>query len=114
MAHETHHDAHQQETKKISSNFSSSFWFVIIVVGLFVAAVNFVGVMSHDDGGHGAHGEAHEAPAHPVIPTREATSSQTLEGETGMGVIAEDTTQFKSEHSEGALETETVPHESQH
>ena len=98
MAHETHSDTHQHE-KKVSTNFNSSFVFVLIIVGLFIAAVNFVNVMSHDDGGHGGgHGE-HDAPAHAVPHTKEATSSQTLHGETGVGVPAEDTTQHHSGHN---------------
>lgn len=66
MAHEAHHDSHhaQADTKPTTSS-TASFWFVIILVGLFIAAVNFVSVMSHDTGGHGAEGHSteHAAPA---------------------------------------------------
>jgi hypothetical protein len=61
MSHEEHHDTHHQaaETKPTTS-FRSSVWFMIILAGLFVAAVNFVNVMSHDEGeGHGEHGTEH-------------------------------------------------------
>jgi hypothetical protein len=83
MSHETHHSTGNPTT----TPFKSSFWFVVILVGLFIGAVNFVNVMGHDDEGHGdaGHGATH-AP-------KEATSSQTLKGETGTGVVADDTTQ---------------------
>lgn len=63
MSHETIHTTNAN--KKISTSFYSSFWFVVLLAGLFVAAVNFVRVMSHDDGGHGSgHStEAHHNPA---------------------------------------------------
>jgi cytoskeletal protein RodZ len=41
MSHGTHHDEAQDKKKSIVS-FQSSFWFVIILVFLFVAALNFV------------------------------------------------------------------------
>ncbi|RYE21515.1 MAG: hypothetical protein EOP51_15445, partial [Sphingobacteriales bacterium] len=65
MSHEAHHDTHHPENKPEVS-FRSSVWLVIILAGLFVAAVNFVSVMGHDEEGHGGHGEAHqtEAAAH--------------------------------------------------
>lgn len=96
MAHETHHDIHHSDAHadhhhhvevetRPTTSYWSAFWFVLILVGLFVAAVNFVGVMGHDDGGHGKEGS--------VEHTKEATSSQTLEGETGVGINAEHTTQ---------------------
>lgn len=56
MAHETHHGTEN----KSKTALSSSFWFVLILAGLFIAAVNFINVMSHDDGGHGAGHETHE------------------------------------------------------
>jgi len=67
MAHEAHHDSHHtgNESNKTQTSSRASFWFVVILVGLFIAAVNFVTVMSHDDGGgHGGHGTEHAAPAH--------------------------------------------------
>ena len=68
MSHE-HHDEHHQEgpqidIKKSKSAFSASFWFVLILALLFIAALNFVNVMSEPEEGHGGH-EAHtEAPSH--------------------------------------------------
>ena len=56
----THHNPHN-EVAKSKTAFSASFWLVIILVGLFIAALNFISVMSHDDGGHG--GAVHETHA---------------------------------------------------
>jgi hypothetical protein len=53
-------------------------WFVLILVGLFIAALNFINVMGHEEQGHS---------------NQEATSSQTLKGETGLGRKDADTTQ---------------------
>ena len=65
-AHDTtHHGTSDQERSK--SSFSASFWIVIILVGLFIAALNFINVMGHDEeGGHGgpATHEAATTPAH--------------------------------------------------
>jgi hypothetical protein len=47
------HESHQSTENKPKTALSASFWFVLILAGLFIAAVNFVNVMSHDDGGHG-------------------------------------------------------------
>lgn len=67
MSHDSH-AAHHTENKnaKPGSSFTSSIWFMIILAFLFISAVNFVQVMSHDDGGHGdaGHGTEHAAPAH--------------------------------------------------
>src|SRR5690242_3574437 len=76
-----HHDSHSSGEIKSKTAFKSSFWFVIILVGLFIAALNFINVMGHSDQGHQNH---------------EATSSQTLKGETGLGVEDHDTTQHHS------------------
>lgn len=50
------HDTHQHtEAKGPKTPLVSAFWFVLVLVFLFIAAVNFVNVMSHDEGeGHGA------------------------------------------------------------
>lgn len=78
-AHESHE--HASGTIKSRSPFSAAFWFTIVLVGLFIAALNFINAMG---------GEEHEKE---VMPTREASSSGTLEGETGIGRPKEDTTQ---------------------
>lgn len=59
------HDTHNTDSRP-GSSLTSSVWFALLLIGLFIATVNFVDVMSHDDGGHGeeaAHTE-HAAPAH--------------------------------------------------
>ena len=77
------HESHEQssDTIKTRSPFSAAFWFTIVLVGLFIASLNFINAM-----GHGEHEK--EVPA-----TKEASSSGTLEGETGVGRPKEDTTQ---------------------
>ncbi|MCF8450123.1 MAG: hypothetical protein K9G49_09665 [Taibaiella sp.] len=86
MSHDTNH-AHSTENKAIIS-FKNSFWLAVILVGLFIASLNFVQAESapegHDAHGaatHDAHGAAthdahstggHEAaPAHEVAPAPE-------------------------------------------
>lgn len=54
MAHGTHNDAHSERSKSTVS-FQSSFWLVVILVGLFIAALNFINVMGHHEGGEGHH-----------------------------------------------------------
>ncbi|MCB9046385.1 MAG: hypothetical protein H6550_09615 [Chitinophagales bacterium] len=61
MSHDTHH---APADSKPGSSFISSIWFMLLLAGLFVAAVNFVEIMGHDDGGHGEHATEHAAPAH--------------------------------------------------
>ncbi len=60
MAHETH-GAPSEQSKSIVS-FKSSFWLVIILVGLFIAALNFIKVMG--EGHEGKEGHNTEAAAH--------------------------------------------------
>ena len=76
--HGTHHHHEGEHTGEIKSKtaFTSSFWFVLILVGLFIAALNFINVMGHSNEGH---------------ENKEATSSQTLKGETGLGRPVSDT-----------------------
>ncbi len=62
MSNETHSEAHhedhgQVERAKSKTSFQSSFWFVIILVGLFIAALNFVNVASHEKGEEAEKGE---------------------------------------------------------
>jgi hypothetical protein len=74
--HEHHGASHHNADKKNSRTaFSSSFWFVIILVGLFIAAVNFIGAMNGD----------HDEKEGMVEPTMEATSNGTAAGESGLG-----------------------------
>lgn len=87
--HSTHHH-HDSDTSggelKSKTAFRSSFWFVLILVGLFIAALNFIEVMGHEGGEHKTAGHQNH----------EATSNQTLKGETGLGREDEDTTQHHS------------------
>lgn len=70
-----HHPHNEANTSKTS--FTASFWLVIILVGLFIAALNFIEVMSHDDGGHGGHAtEATHAPAGHGQDAHEATQHE--------------------------------------
>jgi len=58
------HETHQSTDKKQVTSVKSSFWFVLIIAGLFIAAVNFISAMSHTDEGHGDAAHTTEAPAH--------------------------------------------------
>ena len=55
MSHDTH-SAHSQENNTIIS-FKNSFWLVVIIVGLFVAALNFI---QAESGGEEVKGEKTE------------------------------------------------------
>lgn len=60
MSHDTHHGHTAENKAKIS--FGNGFWLVIILVGLFIAALNFIQVESAGEGHEGGHAEAtHEA-----------------------------------------------------
>lgn len=56
MSHDTH-NAHSGENKTILS-FKNSFWLVVILVGLFIAALNFI--KAESGGGEEGKGEAKE------------------------------------------------------
>lgn len=57
------HETHQPVDKKQVISTKSSLWFVLILAGLFIAAANFISVMSHNNEGHEG-GHATETPAH--------------------------------------------------
>lgn len=63
MSHDTH-ATHHTDDGRPGSSFTSAIWFTILMAFLFIAATNFVKVMSHDDGGHGSagHDTEHAAP----------------------------------------------------
>lgn len=84
MAHETHDDAQHLEKRSVVS-MRSSFWFVIILVGLFIAALNFINVVSNNDSEGNTASEGKRATEAP----REATATQTLAGENGEGKSAD-------------------------
>ena len=64
-----HHEAENADRNKSNSSFRSSFWFMLILVGLFIGALNFIQVMGH--------GSAHEAEAHTQTEAHQATEIQT-------------------------------------
>lgn len=69
MSHENTNDIHHADDQKPTVPFRSSLIFVLFIIALFVAAVNFVNVMGHDtDGGHGA-GHGTEAAHHDAATT---------------------------------------------
>jgi hypothetical protein len=56
------HDTHQQTAPKgPKTPIGAAFWLVLVIVFLFIGSVNFVNVMSHDEGHEGAKHEAVEA-----------------------------------------------------
>ena len=59
MAHETHNGEKAEKAKSLIS-FKSSFWLVVILVGLFIAALNFIKVMGTSEEGKGKKGESTE------------------------------------------------------
>jgi hypothetical protein len=65
MSHDTHEHHHETSHDKPVLEFKSAFYFVIILAGLFIASIGFVKSMSHNEGGHDAHGAQHsEAVGH--------------------------------------------------
>ncbi|MCW3120894.1 MAG: hypothetical protein JWQ38_386 [Flavipsychrobacter sp.] len=56
MSHDTHHG--QPKENKTIISFKNSFWLVVIIVGLFVAALNFIQAESGAE--HEGKGEAKE------------------------------------------------------
>jgi hypothetical protein len=78
MAHETHHETSHGTEKTSKTSSGASFWFVLILVGLFIAAVNFVNVTGseHEEGektGH-MHGTHEAAGAREEIEQKGSTS----------------------------------------
>lgn len=71
MSHNTHD--HSAENKTIMP-FKSSFWLVIIIVGLFIAALNFIKVEGSDEGE--AKGEQTEKAENKAIAAPEEKSSE--------------------------------------
>ncbi len=97
MSHETHNNANS-EIAKSKVAFVSSFWLIVILVGLFIAALNFIPAMAEKEGKgekkeateevHGekpaAEGEAKEAPkaeAAAPAPAAEAPKEAPIEAE---------------------------------
>ena len=59
MSHETNHGSSSEVSKSIVA-FKSSFWLAVIIVGLFVASLNFVQVMGKSEEGKGEKKEGTE------------------------------------------------------
>ena len=73
-SHESHgheHAAHDT-TPKSKSSFSAAFWFVLLLVGLFIASLNFIDVMSHS----GGHEESDAANIESVESAMESTKAE--------------------------------------
>src|ERR1044071_6189905 len=108
-----HHEGEHHAEPKSKTSFSASFWFVLILVGLFIASVNFVSVMGHEEGGHEAAteqhgGSKHEAAGHSGTPEH-ATSHEDL----GEGAANVHTT-GSADHSNMKHGTEEKPDSSAH
>ena len=86
MSHEAHNEEHHEgpeiDIVKSKSAFSASFWFMLILACLFIAALNFVNVMGQPDEGHGGgHEGTHtEAAAGHGGATHEAHDVAEMEG----------------------------------
>ncbi len=81
MAHDVHDPHHASPAdgskERPGTSASSAVWFVLILVGLFIAAINFISVSGGDEG--------HTEKTGAVESSKEASSNQTLHGETGEG-----------------------------
>lgn len=105
MAHEAHHGAPSEQSKSVVS-FKSSFWLVIILVGLFIAALNFIKVMG--EGHEGKEGHHTEAAAHGEgQEAKEADNTPHATEGHGKEIIGTDTTK----HEEKAAEKQEAPAE---
>src|SRR4051794_40487630 len=84
MAHDTHHKGPKENKSVIS--FKNSFWLVIIIVGLFIAALNFIQAESGGEehaadkteaAGSNAANKANEAHEMQAAPATESESTKT-------------------------------------
>lgn len=73
MSHESHH---HQPVDKPSTSFPSAIWLVLVIVGLFLAAVNFVSAMSSDHESGSGHEAKHEMHQNGSEATHESGSAQ--------------------------------------
>jgi len=71
MSHETHSTENKPKTA-----LNASFWFVLILVGLFISAVNFIHIMGHEEPA-AEHGAGHGAPQHATGSGHAAESHDT-------------------------------------
>ncbi len=85
---DTHH--HTPHDRPAGSTLSASIIFALLLVGLLIASFNFVGIMSSEH--HDEKGSTHHQ--------QEATATQTLGGETGLGVDQPHPTQHTGNDSQ--------------
>ncbi len=85
---ETH--SHLPGDRPVGATISASMIFALLLVGLLIAAFNFVGIMSAEH--HDEKGAVHNQ--------HEATSNQTLRGEGGLGIDQQNTTHFSGSDSQ--------------
>jgi hypothetical protein len=104
MSHETSH-GHQSERAVSKVSFVSSFWLVVIIAGLFVAALNFIQAFSsgHEEGGHATH-EMHSTGGHEG--THEATHEGATEAAGHEAAHEEKATEAQPEHGTAAPKEE--------
>jgi hypothetical protein len=74
MSHDTH--GHSKENQTIIS-FKNSFWLVVIIVGLFIAALNFVKAESSSDEGEGKEKTELKATTEPAAEKTEQKAEAT-------------------------------------
>ncbi len=90
MSHDTNH-GHSDKKETIIS-FKNSFWLVIIIVGLFIASVNFIKAesggeegeakgkeateMKHEAAGEKSEKKAEEAPKAEAAPAKDTAKSE--------------------------------------
>jgi hypothetical protein len=80
MSHDTHQE-HSKENKSIIP-FKNGFWLVIIIVGLFIAALNFIQAESHSEEGNGAKTEyqpRNETKGNTEVKENQATENKAAE-----------------------------------
>ena len=78
MAHETHSETNPaREKSKVS--FVSSFWLVVILVGLFIGALNFIPAMSEKEEGKVEKKEATEEMAKPASEEAKAVDTSKVQ-----------------------------------
>jgi hypothetical protein len=100
MSQDTHHHSGHEEhgtEPKSKTSFSASFWTVIILVGLFIAAINFVNVMgntSEDEGKKDTHNTemVKESAANDAAATTAEQPEKTAVDSTAKTLPAADTT----------------------
>lgn len=98
------HDTHGQSTEnKTIISFKNAFWLVVIIVGLFVAALNFIQVESAGEG-EGHHGGGHETHEMHAAPHHEEAKAEGKHEEAAHGEAAH----------EAAAPAEEAAHKSEH